>query len=75
MNGKIYFAPNKASQVLGIGPEAQAAEEFGPELNGESKYSAGGLWTKGWAINHQILQAGWVPGVGLYPRFLAFPGL
>merc|ERR1711879_783201 len=45
-NGKIYFAPAAASQVLSVDPETQTAELIGPEMRmraGTSKYSGGGV--------------------------------
>ena len=50
-NGKIYFAPNMAAQVLCIDPQEETVEMVGPEMVGPDKYwSAGtvGAWAP-WA--------------------------
>ena len=38
-NGKIYFAPCSAGQVLSIDPATGAVEMLGPELAGYNKIS------------------------------------
>ena len=42
-NGKIYFAPADARQVLSIDPDTQTVEMLGPEIQGNFKYLAGGV--------------------------------
>ena len=37
-NGKIYFAPANAAQVLCIDPQEETVEMVGPEMKGIMKY-------------------------------------
>ena len=41
-NGKIYFAPHSAAQVLCIDPQEETVEMVGPRLAGFGKYAAAG---------------------------------
>ena len=41
-NGKIYFAPNMAAQVLCVDPQEETVEMVGPEMVGSGKYQAAG---------------------------------
>ena len=41
-NGKIYFAPFAAAQVLCIDPQEETVEMVGPEMVGPYKYRTGG---------------------------------
>ena len=41
-NGKIYFAPAHAAQVLCIDPQEETVEMVGPEMVGPRKYRTAG---------------------------------
>ena len=41
-NGKIYFAPCEAAQVLCIDPQEETVEMVGPEMVGPMKYRTAG---------------------------------
>ena len=41
-NGKIYFAPCNAAQVLCIDPQEETVEMVGPEMVGTEKYEGAG---------------------------------